>query len=146
MIPISSNVWLHERVAQNDPLIVDVSEATGNTIVYRFESDKPFSYGTAALAQDVASVTVSEAPLSGTKYVWSAKSQFSANSKLVIKSSSAEGIYVTGKAEIYTGLDPNNQIPLLTEIAMGYNWIMIGVGAAIVAFLIIMILNSLKKY
>jgi hypothetical protein len=146
---IDSENFQSVRVTQNDPLIVDVSEATNNTIVYRFESDKPFSYGTAILSQDDAAVTVSEAPLSGTKYVWSAKSQFTENSKLVIKSSSAEGIIVNGKAVIYAGPDASNTIPLLTEVAAaftagGYNHLFIAVGAALVAFLIIMIINSIS--
>ena len=147
--PVITNyhVWWNEAVTQNDPLIVDVSEATNNTIVYRFESDMPFSYGTAILSQDDAAVTVSAAPLVGTKYVWSAKSQFTENSKLVIKSSSAEGIIVNGRADIYEGLDPTNAIQLLTEIVqpMRYNYITVAVGAAIAAFLIIMIINSMKK-
>lgn len=92
-------------VTQDNPLIVDVSAATDNTIVYRFESDKPFSHGTAILSQEDAVVTVTDATQSGGKYVWSNKSQFSLDSKLVVKSSEAEGVLVNGKAIIYEGKD-----------------------------------------
>jgi hypothetical protein len=137
------------RVAQDDSLIVDVSEATNNTIVYRFESDKPFSHGTALLSQDDAAVTVVEATQSGDKYVWSAKSRFAVNSKLVIKSSEAEGVIVNGKAIIYEGKDPSGVIPLLDKVefpapvAQQPSYLMIAVGIALLAFLFYIIIRLL---
>lgn len=134
------------RVAQEDPLIVDVSEATNNTIVYRFESDKPFSHGTAVLSQDDAAVTVTEATQSGGKYVWSSKSQFEDNSKLVIKSSEAEGVLVNGKAMIYEGKDPSDAIPLLDNVEFPApvaqpSYLMIAVGIALLAFFVYIIIR-----
>lgn len=133
------------RVTQDDPLIVEVSEATDNTIVYRFESDEPFSHGTAVLSQADAAVTVAEATQSGGKYVWSAKSKFATNSKLVIKSSEAEGIIVNGKAIIYEGKDPSNVIPLLDKVEFPApatqqpSYLMIAVGVALLAFFLYII-------
>jgi len=133
------------RVAQDDPLVVDVSEATDNTIVYRFESDKPFSHGTAVLSQD--DVTVAEATQSGGKYVWSAKSKFAVNSKLVVKSSEAEGVLVNGKAIIYEGKDPSNIIPLLDKVefsapaAQQPSYLMIAVGVALLALFLYIIIR-----
>lgn len=134
------------RVAQDDPLVVDVSEATDNTIVYRFESDKPFSHGTAVLSQD--DVTVAEATQSGGKYVWSAKSQFAVNSKLVVKSSEAEGVLVNGKAIIYEGKDPSEAIPLLDKVefsapaAQQPSYLMIAVGVALLALFLYIIVRN----
>lgn len=135
------------RVTQDDPLVVDVSEATNNTIVYRFESDKPFSHGTAVLSQADAAVTVTEATHSSGKYMWSNKSKFSANSKLVIKSSEAEGIIVNGKAIIYEGNDPSDAIPLLDKVefpvppAQQPSYLMIAVGVALLVFLLYIIIR-----
>ena len=132
------------RVAQDDPLVVDVSEATDNTIVYRFESDKPFSHGTAVLSQDNAAVIVAAATQSGGKYVWSAKSKFATDSKLVIKSSEAEGIIVNGKAIIYWG-EPSESIPLLDEFpapaAQLPSYLMIAIGVALLAFFLYIIIR-----
>lgn len=136
------------RVAQDDPLVVDVSEATDNTIVYRFESDKPFSHGTAVLSQDDAAVTVTEATQSGGKYMWSNKSKLTANSKLIIKSSEAEGIIVNGKAIIYEGKDPLDTIPLLDKVEFPTpvvqqppSYLMIAVGVALLAFFLYIIIR-----
>jgi hypothetical protein len=135
------------RVTQDDPLVVDVSEATANTIVYRFESDKPFSHGTAVLSQDDSAVTVAEATQSGGKYVWSAKSKFAVNSKLVIKSSEVEGVIVNGKAIIYEGNDPSDVIPLLDKVefpapvAQQPSYLMIAVGIALLAFFLYIIIR-----
>lgn len=133
-------------VTQDNPLIVDVSAATDNTIVYRFESDKPFSHGTAILSQEDAVVTVTDATQSGGKYVWSNKSQFSLDSKLVVKSSEAEGVLVNGKAIIYEGKDPSNAIPLLDKVefpapaAQQKSYLMFAVGVALlILFLYIII-------
>jgi len=134
------------RVTQDDPLVVDVSEATNNTIVYRFESDKPFSHGTAVLSQDDSAVTVAEATQSGGKYVWSAKSKFAVNSKLVIKSSEVEGVIVNGKAIIYEGNDPSDVIPLLDKVEFPApvaqpSYLMIAVGIALLAFFLYIIIR-----
>ena len=135
------------RVTQDDPLIVDVSEATNNTIVYRFESDKPFSHGTAVLSQDDSVVTVDAATQSGGKYVWSAKSKFAVNSKLVIKSSDVEGVIVNGKAIIYEGNDPSDVIPLLDKVefpapvTQQQSYLMITVGIALLAFFLYIIIR-----
>lgn len=135
------------RVAQDDPFVVDVGEATNNTIVYRFESDKPFSHGTAILSQADADVTVTEATKSGGKYVWSAKSQFTINSKLVVKSSDVEGVIVNGKAIIYEGKDPSDAIPLLDKVEFPApvtqqpSYLMIAVGVALLAFFLYIIIR-----
>jgi hypothetical protein len=137
------------RVAQDDPLIIDVSEATDNTIVYRFESNKPFSHGTSILSQD--DVTVTEATQSGNKYVWSNKSKFSVNSKLVIKSSEAEGIIVNGKAIIYKGKDPSDIIPLLDKIEFPtptptpqYSYLMMAISVALLILFLFIIIRILR--
>lgn len=148
---IETELFKNVEVTQADPLIVDVTDATTNTIVYRFESDKPFSHGTSILSQDNNKVAITGAKKEGSKYVWSNKSKFAVNSKLVIKSWDATPIVVNGKAIIYQGKDPGDAIaaiPILDKAEFPDptspnqpSYLMITVGVALLALFLYIIIR-----